>query len=150
MKKTLLQLRPFLFITFVLSIINLAQAQSTWGGGGTDQNWSTSGNWSSGGAPAGDGVTFPAGAFPITTNTQGAVNNIVQSSTAITTLTYNNVTPTFYTTLIPSGALTASGNLTFGASGTAGGTVYSTSLCCLMLEVYYRYPRLTQALPGQF
>src|SRR5580700_7490698 len=123
MNKTLLQLHIPLIILAVFASTPLAQAQSTWGGGDTDQNWSTAGNWSSGGVPSGDAVTFPAGAFPITTNTQGAVNNIVQSSTAITTLTYNNTTPQFYTTLIPSGTLTASGNVTFGNSATAGGGV---------------------------
>lgn len=29
-----------------------------------------------------------------------------------------------------------------------GDPCYSTSLCCLMLEVYYRYPRMAQALSG--
>ncbi|HSY17395.1 MAG TPA: hypothetical protein VK815_03635 [Candidatus Acidoferrales bacterium] len=124
MKKILLQLRSLTTVFAVFAIADLANAQSTWGGGGTDQNWSTPGNWSSGGAPSSDAVIFPAGAFPITTNTQGAVNNIVQSSTAITTLNYNNATPQFYTTLIPSGStLTVGGNVTFGSSGTAGGNV---------------------------
>ena len=102
--------------------VQLTEAQSTWGGAGTDQNWSTSGNWSSGGAPANDAVIFPDGVFPITTNTQGAVNNIVQSSTAITSLTYNNngAANDLVTTLIPSGStLTVNGGLVVGNGSVA-------------------------------
>src|SRR5208282_3962594 len=93
-------------------------------------NWSTSGNWSAGGAPANDAVTFPDGAFPITTNTQGAVNNIVQSSTQITSLTYNNISTSshYVTTLIPSsvtltlnGGITVSGNANITSAAITGG-----------------------------
>lgn len=92
-----------------------ARAQSTWTGGGADQNWSTAGNWSGGTVPNNNTVTFPDGAFPVTTNVQGVVNNVVQSSTAISSLTYNNLNPDFDTTQIPSGTtLTISGNLTIG------------------------------------
>ena len=150
MKKILLQLRLFTTVFAVFTIIDLADAQSTWGGGGADSNWSTLGNWSAGGVPANNAVTFPDGAFPITTNVQGAVNNTVQSSTAITSLTYNNngAVNDFITTLIPSGsvltingatplvigngavavsaAITGGGSLVAG-TGTSTLTVQSTS-----------------------
>lgn len=119
-------LRLPLFLLVVGVAAHLAEAQSTWGGGGADPNWSTVGNWSAGGVPANDAVTFPDGAFPITTNLQGAVNNIVQANTLITSLSYNNngAANDFDTTQIPAGnTLTVSGNLTIGNAGVA---VYTT------------------------
>src|SRR6266404_324776 len=97
-----------------------AHGQSTWSGAGTDQNWSTAGNWA-GGAPGNNStVTFPDGAFPITTNVQGVVNNIVQSSATISSLTFNNQLLNFDTTSIPVGtALKVSGNLSLGANDAA-------------------------------
>jgi hypothetical protein len=121
MKRTLLQLRTPLIISAFFGIVQLANAQSTWGGGGADQNWSTSSNWSAGGAPASDTVSFPDGAFPITTNVAGAVNSIVQGNTLITSLTYlnNSGSGNYNTTLIPSGStLTVSGGLTVSDSAT--------------------------------
>ncbi len=118
MKSPMHTVRTFVLLSVIcVSGARLANAQSTWGGAGTDQNWSTSGNWSAGGVPSSSStVTFPDGAFPVTTNVQGAVNNIVQSSTTIASLTYNNnVTNGFDTTQIPSGSiLTVNGNVTIG------------------------------------
>jgi fibronectin-binding autotransporter adhesin len=107
-------------LLFISAGMELARAQSTWSGAGTDQNWSTTGNWA-GGAPGNTStVTFPDGAFPLTTNVQGVVNNIVQSSTTIASLTYNNQSLNFDTTQIPAGtALTVSGNLSLGANDAA-------------------------------
>jgi fibronectin-binding autotransporter adhesin len=117
MKKILFQLRTLTAFTAVFTVVQFADAQSMWGGGGADQNWSTSGNWSAGGVPSSDTVTFPAGAFPITTNVQGAVNNIINTSTAITSLTYANAAGTFNTTLIPTGiTLTDSGSVIDGGA----------------------------------
>ena len=106
----------------------LARAQSTWTGAGTDQNWSTAGNWS-GIVPNNDAVTFPDGVFPVTTNVQGAVNNIVKASTTISSLTYNNINTNFDTTQIPLGmTLTINGNLTVGTSdATANHTTVAMS-----------------------
>lgn len=121
MKKTLLQLQTLSIILVVLTITGAAKAQSTWGGGGADQNWSTAANWSAGGAPANDAVTFPDGAFPVTTNVQGAVNNIVQGNTQITSLSYanNSGSGDYDTTWIPSGiTLTISGGVTVSDSAT--------------------------------
>ena len=69
----------------------------TWTGGnlGTDMNWSDAANWSGGAPNSSSAVLFPDGAYPITTNIQGAVNNIVQSSTTISTLTYANSSNTY-------------------------------------------------------
>ena len=94
--------------------------QSTWAGAGANANWSTSGNWS-GGVPGNTStVTFPDGVFPITTNVQGAVNSIVQSSMTILSLTYNNQTTNFNTTMIPVGvALTIGNGLSSGANDPA-------------------------------
>src|SRR6185436_13460017 len=50
-----------------------------------------------------------------------AVNNIVQSSTTISSLTYNNQSANFNTTQIPVGTtLTVNGNLSSGANDAAG------------------------------
>ena len=119
--KTPPQILWMIVITFLAGAIwRPALAQSTWTGAGSDLNWSTSGNWS-GGVPGNNStVTFPDGAFPITTNTQGAVNSIVQSSMTIASLTYNNQSLNFNTTMIPSGiALTVSGGLSSGANDPA-------------------------------
>lgn len=104
------------------------QAQ-TWSGGdiGNSQNWSDGANWVGGSAPGSSGaVLFPDGAYPVTTNAVGAVNNIVQSSTTVSTLTYNNngAANDFVTTQIPSGnTLTVSGNLTAGGSVATTATI---------------------------
>lgn len=107
----------------------LANAQ-TWTGGDlpiNNLNWSDANNWSGGAPGSSSTVIFNDGAFPLTTNTQGAVNNIVQSSTTISSLTYNNQDNNFVTTLIPSGAtLTISGNLSVGASDIATSNSFVT------------------------
>ena len=118
LKMTMLRLSLLLCVAGATALT--AHGQSTWSGAGTDQNWSTAGNWA-GGAPGNNStVTFPDGAFPITTNVQGVVNNIVQSSTTISSLTFNNQLLNFDTTSIPVGtALTVSGNLSLGANDAA-------------------------------
>jgi fibronectin-binding autotransporter adhesin len=110
---TIVRLSALLSVAFFFG--TLAHAQSTWSGGGADQNWSTPGNWSGGVVPNNNAVTFPDGVFPVTTNVQGVINNIVQSSTAISSLTYNNLNGDFDTTQIPAGVtLTVNGNLSVG------------------------------------
>jgi len=124
MKKTILQLRTLITVSTAFASVHLANAQSTWGGGdiGNSMAWSDANNWSAGGAPANDSVTFPDGAYPITTNVQGAVNNIVSANTLLTSLTFanNGAANDFDTTLIPSGStLTVSGGVTIGNAGVA-------------------------------
>lgn len=126
MKRKLFQLRTLTTVAVVFALAPLAQAQtaSTWTGGdiGNSLNWSDASNWGASGAPtatsSSDAVTFPVGAFPVTTNTQGMVNNVVQSSTSINSLTYLNTTAgTYYTTLIPNGSiLTVAQGLTIGST----------------------------------
>jgi fibronectin-binding autotransporter adhesin len=115
MKSSIKSMRLLIGMSLICATSRLAYAQSSWTGGdlpNNNLNWSDANNWS-GGVPANDVVTFPNGAFPVTTNTQNAVNNIVQSSMQISSLIYNNVLPNYDTTLIPSGSiLTVSGGLT--------------------------------------
>ncbi|HSU54212.1 MAG TPA: autotransporter-associated beta strand repeat-containing protein [Candidatus Dormibacteraeota bacterium] len=110
-----------LLLSALCSTCQLANGQSTWSGAGAPvQNWSSALNWSGGLPTSGSTVTFPDGAFPVTTNVQGAVNNIVQSSTTILTLSYNNGPGNFHTTQIPSGTiLTVNGNVTVGPGAIA-------------------------------
>ena len=110
-------LRRSFFTGVACAMALSAQAQSTWSGVGADQNWSTAGNWA-GGAPGNNStVTFPDGPFPATTNVQGVVNNIVQSDTTISSLTFNNQLTDYDTTAIPVGTtLTVGGNLSLGAN----------------------------------
>jgi fibronectin-binding autotransporter adhesin len=127
--------RLLVSVTVCFGLAPWAQAQSIWGGAGADQNWSTALNWSAGGVPNNNTVTFPDGAFPVTTNTQGVVNNIVQGNTSITSLTFNNIVPHYDTTQIPSGVtLTLSGGITVSAGAnvasaavTGGGTLIAGS-----------------------
>jgi autotransporter-associated beta strand protein len=110
-----------MFLLVCCGLSQNSRAQS-WSGGdiGNSQNWSDGLNWTGGIAPTSSGaVIFPDGAFPLTTNAQGVVNNIVQSSMTISSLTYNNngAANNFVTTQIPSGnTLTVSGNITAGGS----------------------------------
>ncbi len=110
-------LRRAFFVGIASALALSAEAQSTWTGAGADQNWSTAGNWA-GGAPGNNStVTFPDGPFPVTTNVQGVVNNIVQSDMTISSLTFNNQLTDYDTTLIGAGTkLTVSGNLSSGAN----------------------------------
>src|SRR5579859_1270980 len=109
-------LHPLLFAAVVAA--QTASAQSTWSGAnlGTDMNWSDAANWNT--IPtSSSAVTFPDGAYPITTNTQGAVNNVVSANTTIASLTFanNGASGHFVTTQIPTGnTLTVNGNLTIG------------------------------------
>src|SRR5258708_4330761 len=71
-----------------------AAGTTVWVGGGVDQNWSTPGNWTTSGGStppaAGDTVVFKGGAFPISTNVLGAVDNIVDASTSVASLVFTN------------------------------------------------------------
>src|SRR6266853_3142273 len=98
---------------------------TVWVGGGVDQNWSTAGNWTTSGGStppaAGDTVVFKGGAYPISTNVIGAVDNIVDTSTAVSSLVYTNYGGTvtnFHTTQINANqTLTVNGLVTVGFSG---------------------------------
>ncbi len=120
MKKTLHT--SLVAIAAALAAVDLAHAQS-WSGLGSDQNWSTGNNWVGNAAPTSSGaVAFNDGPFPATTNVLGAVNNIVQPSQTIGSLTYanNGAVNDFETTLIPAGnTLTVAGNITVGNAGVA-------------------------------
>ncbi len=103
-------------------IAQLASAQTeSWTGTGTDQNWSTPGNWSAGTVPSAQtNVLFTNNATAATT--PGTVDNIVDGSFAgsIASLQFVNTnTPTgqgfYHTTQIGLGqTLTVLGNLTAG------------------------------------
>src|SRR6185369_6567147 len=114
-------LRTVVVLAVSLGVAQVASAANViWTGASSpNQNWSSSGNWS-GGTPSGNAVTFPANVFPASTNAQGVVNNIVDSSTTITGLTYANTNGTanqFDTTFIPSGVtLTVNGTVTVGTN----------------------------------
>ena len=101
-------------------------ATATWTGAGPDQLWSDAANWS-GTTPSGNAVLFPPGAFPVTTNTLGAVNNIVSANLTCTNLTFSNATTTassdYITTFIdPYVTLAVNGPLV--VNGATGGTEY--------------------------
>jgi hypothetical protein len=108
-------LQMLVVLLVALAVEPLARAQS-WNGGDIHNgnlNWSDANNWTGGVPITSSAVSFPDGAWPVTTNVQGDVNNIVQSSTAILSLTYNNSINDFVATEIPSGAaLTVSGGIT--------------------------------------
>jgi autotransporter-associated beta strand protein len=112
-----------------------ARAQSViWSGhdatNGLNFNWSDSTNWTGGTPGSATNIYF---FDPGANNSQGVVDNIVNSNTTILSLDYGN-TNGFHTTQINSGAtLTVSNNaattLFFGGTGTDDGgaqTVYST------------------------
>ncbi len=100
------------------AIAPLADAQNWTGANlGTDMNWSDPLNWGGTAPTSSSAVTFPDGAYPLTTNTQGAVNNIVDSSQTIASLTYDNLGSDYVTTKIPAGTtLTITGGLTVGVN----------------------------------
>src|SRR5271170_7487793 len=120
MKNLLKTLQFLIILSLACAALQRAGAQSTWTGGDLPNgnlNWSDSLNWSGGAPGSSSAVTFYDGVYPLTTNTQGAVNNIVQSSTTVASLNYNNngAANDFVTTQIPSiSVLTDSGNLTVG------------------------------------
>jgi hypothetical protein len=104
-------------VSFALASSQFVRAANvTWTNAGPDLNWSDGANWS-GGIPAGNAVFFNAAPFPGSTNAAGLVNNIVDASTTITGLTYNNYGTAFHTTLIaPSQTLTVNGTVTVGTN----------------------------------
>lgn len=92
-------------------------ANVTWSGAGPDQNWSDAANWLGGTPLSTNVVIFPAGPFPASTNTPGAINNIVDTSVTIAGLTYANTNGLFDTTLIgPNVTLTVNGTVSVGVN----------------------------------
>jgi hypothetical protein len=93
---------PYFLAAVVLFLTVWPAPAQTWNGGGADNNWSTSQNWSPLGAPANDGTAnlIMAGAIRLTSN--------IDTPWSINTLTFNN----------SAGAFTIGGStLTIGAGG---------------------------------
>jgi autotransporter-associated beta strand protein len=120
------EMRLVALFAALLAATQLAGAgTTTWVGGGADQNWSTSANWttSGGSTPPGaaDTVIFKGGGYPISTNVIGAVDNIVAASTAVSSLVFTNyggAATNFHTTQINANqTLTVNGLVTVGFSG---------------------------------
>jgi autotransporter-associated beta strand protein len=95
--------------------------QKIWSPAGANTNWSTAGNWTNSGVPtpSNDVIFINLGA----TNA-GTVDNVVDSSLTIGSLTYGQ-TNLFHKTLIPSGVTLTVGGTANGlvaGTGTDGGT----------------------------
>src|ERR1051325_6112253 len=117
-------LRSVAILAALLATTHLTQAQSIWIGTNNvaaNTNWSTAANLSPSGAPvASTQVRFNDSAAE---SVAGTINNVVDTSGAIASLTYGN-TNGFHTTLIAPGVtLTNSGNLTVGTETDNGGVV---------------------------
>ena len=110
-----------------------ARAQHIWNAGsGTTNGWSEPLNWNFGVAPtSADAVLFNNDAPPASTNVQGAVNNVVDVSTSVASISFTAVTNTgiingapstnFHTTMIPPGitlSVVGSGTLLNVGTGT--------------------------------
>jgi len=127
-----LRIPLFCMVLSLACTVQLAKAQ-TWSGGDVPSgnlNWSDGNNWVGGVAPGSSGaVAFNDGAYPISTNAQGATNNIVSTSTSISSLSYNAISGSghYDTTVIPSGnTLTVSGNISVGTSDASGQNTVTT------------------------
>src|ERR1017187_8265003 len=129
-KPVLVQIRALLLMSALLGAAQWSGAAgtTTWSGAGADKNWSTAGNWFTAGGstpPAtAVAVVFGVGAFPASTNTVGAINNLVGASTSIAALNYINTnggTGNFYhTTQIAAGqTLTINGSVLVGVDNCA-------------------------------
>ena len=91
--------------------ITVTNASPVWGGGGSDNKWSTIGNWNAGSGPApgiGDGVAF-AGSTKVTNN--------LDHSVSIVSLTFNSGAGSFDITNVAS-TLTLAGGLTNNSTST--------------------------------
>jgi hypothetical protein len=102
--------------SFTLNVGSTFIPQKIWTGAGANSNWSTALNWTNSGAPtpSNDVQFVDLGAA----GTAGLVDNVVDTTTTIGSLTYGQ-TNNFHTTLIPPGV-----TLTIG--GTANGLVTGT------------------------
>ena len=112
----LLHLRTaMLMIAAVLAAGLCSAATNNWTGTAGDMKWSTSGNWSATAAPTNtDDVVFNVDGAG---STAGVVDNIVDGSFAIQSLSYCN-TNTFHTTQIdPSATLVVTGSVATAAAG---------------------------------
>jgi fibronectin-binding autotransporter adhesin len=137
-----------------------AAGVTTWsGGGGANQNWSASANWTTvgGSTPpaAGDAVIFRATGAGSST----AINNIVDAGFqgTIASLLFTNETANiFHTTQIPSGTtLTISGGMTVGGTNqtatytmTGGGTLKGGSGTSVFLLATFNGGIVTNDLSG--
>jgi hypothetical protein len=130
------RLFSLLTVTFTLASSQLVRAANvTWSGAGPDMNWSDAANWS-GGTPSGNAAIFTAAAFPGSTNAAGLINNIVDTSTTITGLTYNNFGATsFHTTLLaPNQTLTVNGTVNVGTNNQATTAAMTGTNCAFTVN----------------
>jgi len=109
----LLPTRGFLLAASLLAAGTASRTASaavtTWSGGGIDDNWSTSANWSDE-LPAGNDVVFAAADATGTPGLSGSPNNIVDANTTLGSLKFTNTQPGNHTTEIQAGAtLTVNG-----------------------------------------
>lgn len=100
--------------------------QKIWSPAGVNTNWSTAGNWTNSGVPtpSNDVIFIDLGA-----TSAGTVDNVVDSSLTIGSLTYGQ-TNFIHKTLIPSGVTLTVGGTANGlvaGTGTDGGTSTSSS-----------------------
>ncbi len=90
---------------------------ATWDGGGTDDNWSTAGNWSDNADPAGKAIVFDN---TDAVGSAGTVNNIVNVSYTVSSLSYANTSGNYHTTQINTDqTLTVNGLISTTSAGVA-------------------------------
>lgn len=107
--------RIFAIILSLAVTASASGASLDWLGGGADNAWNTSGNWSSGDTdPSGDALYFDATDMTIL----GTVNGVLDQDYAVGSMRFENLSPTAdqgHTIEIGSGkSLTVSGNLGVG------------------------------------
>jgi hypothetical protein len=119
-----------------------APGQVTWdGGGGADLNWSNNSNWNPDGSPSGVDTTFSNTA---SAGSAGTVNNVVDGSVTVDSLTYANNGSNFHTTQINSG-------LTLTVNGVAPTSTYTNGTSTFNVTAALRVgdPTLNTTLTSQ-
>ena len=127
--RSLPQVLILLLAGLFVSQVAMAQTTFNWtGASGTDTNWSTIANWDNGSATPGSADTAIFGATATVANSTN-INNVVNSSTTVTALTYNQTAlSAWHVTKIPTGnTLTVSGAMTVGG-GTANSITSSVAM----------------------
>ena len=127
MNKTQTRLVPILVLALLLiSLFSRqdasAQATFNWtSGSGTDTNWSTIANWDNGSLTPGSPDTAIFGATA-TVGNAATINNVVDASTAVTTLRFTNSTSgTWHVTQIPTGVTLTTTTARVGFSSAVNG-----------------------------
>ncbi len=123
---------------FGLMLCQFSAAATTWSGLGGDDNWSTTANWDNGTPGLADTAVFGEADAVATATT---VNNIVDATTTVATLTYGNkIATNFQVTQIPAAiTLAVAGAMTVGGS-TSGAAVTKASLTGAGSLVVYGSP----------